>query len=475
MEVTINGLPFDSKYTIDPETNRKIYDRVAFSRDVRNVFGNLISNGVVLHGTNILADEFRVMQGTGMQVNVQIGQCVINGGFGWIDSPVSLPIAVGGAQARIDRVVVEMNIVEEIRAFRLRVLQGTPAASPQPPPLLRTEDVWQLSLAQVRVNAGQSTIASITSERHDPSLCGIANVQIGVALPDDVDILFETLLEQRFSGFVAPTSYRNMLAVTASRNWTVPAGVTQIGAFLVGGGQGGGSGGRGGAGGSAVNSGSGGNGAEAVLVETIPVTPGQVLNLTVGAGGAGQHQLPNHWQDYPGFHGGQTSIERGGTTLVFARNSDRGHNVFAPQEPHHGLLFRGFNRWSQIGYCGRGDRGGGAGGGWQGGESGGAGGGGASSEHSASEGTPTHTIRPATSGLPNTPFVVGAPVGQTGGDVVAITNGFHSGRGGDAAPNSGSGGGGGGRRIFNTWSTIGSTGNGGAGGNGGSGLIILYW
>jgi hypothetical protein len=56
------------------------------------------------------------------------------------------------------------------------VKKGTPAPSPVPPGLTRTPETWELSLAQVRVEAGATSIlsAKITDERGSASLCGVA-------------------------------------------------------------------------------------------------------------------------------------------------------------------------------------------------------------------------------------------------------------------------------------------------------------
>lgn len=73
-----------------------------------------------------------------------------------------------------------------------------------------------------------------------------------------------------------------------TKTFTVPAGTTQIQLWGVGGGGGGGGGGAGRAGGNSPAAG-GGGGAASVLTGPYPmtVTPGQVLTITIGKGGAG--------------------------------------------------------------------------------------------------------------------------------------------------------------------------------------------
>ena len=65
---------------------------------------------------------------------------------------------------------------QSARRMGIRLLTGTPSASPQPPALTRNAQVWELSLAQVRVRASATTIASedVTDERGDAQACGYA-------------------------------------------------------------------------------------------------------------------------------------------------------------------------------------------------------------------------------------------------------------------------------------------------------------
>lgn len=83
--------------------------------------------------------------------------------------------------------------------------------------------------------------------------------------------------------------------VGASQSFVVPAGVTSISTVLVGGGGGGSTG---------WDNGSGGGGALAYA--SVPVTPGETLLITVGAGGS------------QGSNGSDTAIYRGATLLFKA-------------------------------------------------------------------------------------------------------------------------------------------------------------
>lgn len=74
---------------------------------------------------------------------------------------------------RIDTVVIERNDNE--RMMTVKIVTGTPAATPTPTAPIRTDTLYQLVLAQVYVAAGATSITSdkITMKRDDPTVCGI--------------------------------------------------------------------------------------------------------------------------------------------------------------------------------------------------------------------------------------------------------------------------------------------------------------
>lgn len=104
---------------------------------------------------------------TGMQVKVKSGDAWINGHF--YESDAEEILAIGTADStnpRIDRVIIRLDWTAN--TIQLAVLQGTPAVSPLAPALTQNSSRWEISLAQVRVNAGVTTItaANITVERN---------------------------------------------------------------------------------------------------------------------------------------------------------------------------------------------------------------------------------------------------------------------------------------------------------------------
>jgi hypothetical protein len=98
---------------------------------------------------------------------------------------------------------------------------------------------------------------------------------------------------------------------TSSCTWAVPATVSTVDLFLVGGG-----------GGGAGDAGPGGNGGYALSRTAIPVTPNSNLTLKVGYGGAG-----SNWGFFSnGFVGDSSTVQTASGSLYFALGGQTGSN-----------------------------------------------------------------------------------------------------------------------------------------------------
>lgn len=124
---------------------------------------NWLGTGVVksqLNELSVYADS------TGMQVKVQSGQAYLKGVFFQSDAEEALAISTADASnPRIDRVILRLDWATD--SLKLAVLQGTPAASPTAPAVTQNTSRWEISLAQIAVGAGVTTIAAgnVTDER----------------------------------------------------------------------------------------------------------------------------------------------------------------------------------------------------------------------------------------------------------------------------------------------------------------------
>ncbi len=100
-------------------------------------------------------------------VRIVTGRAVVRGKVYWLDADTTLTISDNtSGNPRIDRVVLEADWATQ--TIRLKVLEGTPAATPTAPSLTQVDGtLWQLPLAQIAVTNGFTSITSgnITDER----------------------------------------------------------------------------------------------------------------------------------------------------------------------------------------------------------------------------------------------------------------------------------------------------------------------
>jgi len=139
-----------------------------YSADVfRKYFKNILEDGVI--------EGFTVEQNSTPNKTVQLNEGIVFiQGIGFeVDTPVSLVVADNiSGNPRIDRVVLRVDYTD--RLVSAEILQGTPAVSPVAPSLTRDDSVYELSLAQVLLINGYTTIldSDIADERLDEAVCG---------------------------------------------------------------------------------------------------------------------------------------------------------------------------------------------------------------------------------------------------------------------------------------------------------------
>lgn len=163
-------------------------DRLYTASDVARERELLYSDGIILGGGAVLTTELKVSAVSGLRASVGYGAIMIKGrtfeninnGQGTIEltfneAHLTLP--------RIDRVIARLDLNDASRKISIEILTGTPSATPSAPTLTRNSVIWELSLAQVRINGNTSSISTITDERGDVTLCGICNVTVGIIPP----------------------------------------------------------------------------------------------------------------------------------------------------------------------------------------------------------------------------------------------------------------------------------------------------
>ncbi len=131
----------------------------------------VVSNGIFMPMRQSARDA-----GRRLSVNVLAGSAWINGYAYENTEELNLTLAAAdGVNPRIDRVVVCWDAV--VRRISAAVLAGTAAASPTAPDITRSDNIYELALADIAVAAGAVSLADgdITDRRLDTSLCGTVN------------------------------------------------------------------------------------------------------------------------------------------------------------------------------------------------------------------------------------------------------------------------------------------------------------
>ncbi|WP_313758573.1 hypothetical protein [Tissierella sp.] len=135
-------------------------------------FSTFIGNGVFPNPSTGL----QVVSNNDMTVTVKAGKAWIDGYILINDDDYILNIDVAdGVLNRIDRVVLRYDVVG--REIRIEIKKGTFASSPVAPSLQRDADVYELGIADIRINRGAVSItqANITDLRLSTGLCGIVH------------------------------------------------------------------------------------------------------------------------------------------------------------------------------------------------------------------------------------------------------------------------------------------------------------
>lgn len=125
------------------------------------------------------SDQLGVTAAGGLAVNVGAGVAWLKyadfAGVSYANTEAkTLQLATANANyPRIDRIVIRYSKTES-RVY-LAVKSGTAASSPSAPDVTRTSDTYEISLAQIRVNANASSISAsnITDERMNNTVCGL--------------------------------------------------------------------------------------------------------------------------------------------------------------------------------------------------------------------------------------------------------------------------------------------------------------
>ena len=144
------------------------------------IWSDTINDIISAHGIGVVPGYLNALApssaGVNMNISVASGMAVLKDGIVYLwEAAQSVTLDTADAtNPRIDRVV--LRLVREGQAqegkVTLEKVTGSPAASPTAPSITQSSSTWDLSLAQVRVEAGVSSIAAdkVTDERYSTSL-----------------------------------------------------------------------------------------------------------------------------------------------------------------------------------------------------------------------------------------------------------------------------------------------------------------
>ena len=205
MAEKVRGIPFDANEIILPDGSPG-YDNIIYSADFAEWMATYFKNGVLVPGGALISDELKVTKTDDTHIRISKGNIVVNGRTAFLTSPIIMEISQSVPdKLRIDRIVFELNLDENVNCFQIKVISGETSVSPLPPSIVRTEEIYQMSLATITV--GVSGINEVEDDRPTESLCGISQVLIGVKppLPVTGDEAVNISYDNSSSGLVGDT------------------------------------------------------------------------------------------------------------------------------------------------------------------------------------------------------------------------------------------------------------------------------
>lgn len=132
-------------------------DRVYDADDMASILGGIINDGVY----SGFGDEFAVTASTGINVIVGTGRAWLLNTWSYNDAALTLTLPASNAlQPRYDLVILEVDKSTAVRTNAIKVLAGTPAASPVNPTLTFNGVKNQYALARVLRPKNSSTISA---------------------------------------------------------------------------------------------------------------------------------------------------------------------------------------------------------------------------------------------------------------------------------------------------------------------------
>lgn len=152
-------------------------DRVYSAEDIRKPYDTVFSDGVMPAPDGTTGDNLKVTASGGMKIAVGAGHAKLGGAWFENDSAYSITLDTAGSSDRYDCVIIRNDDSDDVRDVQIYV--KSLAAAPKVSDLMRTNDVYEVCVAYIRVPAFATSISAsnITDTRDEGQLC---NVMSGV-------------------------------------------------------------------------------------------------------------------------------------------------------------------------------------------------------------------------------------------------------------------------------------------------------
>ncbi len=157
-------------------------DRVYLAEDFADYFASFIGNGVIPmdRKNNKYLDGLKVKIKEGLTLKVNPGKAIINGYYAVVDKNDSpeLQLDPPTNMPRIDRVAIRLDLKN--RYIDLKILKGSSSSNPKPTSHLRTDDYYDLIIADIYIDANTDSLTdnNIIDQRSNPILCGWSELNI---------------------------------------------------------------------------------------------------------------------------------------------------------------------------------------------------------------------------------------------------------------------------------------------------------
>lgn len=154
------------------------YDREYNAQQFTKYFGALVTTGVMKGMGNMLAVS---ANGSNMVTKIDTGLAFVEAKYYENDNFLELTHDTETlGNSRIDRIVVRMDLSTEARYVKAFIKKGVPSTNPVAPTLTQTPNLYEISLAQVKIVGGQTFIATnaVTDERGKDVICPWAGSNI---------------------------------------------------------------------------------------------------------------------------------------------------------------------------------------------------------------------------------------------------------------------------------------------------------